>query len=273
MKKYIALALTLSLILMTGCGKQSETSYPRESETAAETIAQETVTESETTAQETVTEVETIPEEPRYVGTDEEIEEYSGEYYRLVWDNETDPKLYWIKLRKNGSVDFIYETRNTDPRAVYNGTWDVNEHGHVHLNLGKTGGTQATASETLEGNFRFLLNEQDNMNIILITGQDLIESAQGSVQTFQSVRWYSGATRLLSNPDDKNVVTFEVEGENNKWFPVTGMKSDCKFEILEDDGYRSLSLDEFIDRIGDGTFCEFALNQQSLLIKVRIVEQ
>lgn len=269
MKRYLSIILVLSVILMTGCGNRAETASPDETgETSIESTAQETVEE---------TVVETVPEEPRYVGTDEEIETYSGEYYRLIWDNETIPKIYWLKMHKDGDVDFMYETREADPCAIYSGTWDVNEHGHVHLDLDKTGGTLATASQTLEGNFRFLRNENGNTNIILITGQDLIESAQGSVQTFQSVRWFSGNVRLLSNPEDKNIVTFEVQGEGDKWFPVTGMKSDCKFEIrdgTDDSGnakYRFLSLQEFINKLdGDNTFCEFALDQHSLLIKLRI---
>lgn len=259
MKKiFFILVFAISALLLPGC---SAGTAARESTEAEETVIETTAQE---TAEETV--VETVPGETRYIGTPEEIKNYSGEWYRLVWDQETDPKLYWITLFEDGSADFMHETRNTDPHAEYSGTWEVNEHGHVHLKLEKTGGSDDSAPAALEGNFRFLRNEADNMNIILINGDDLIESAKGSVQTFQSVRRYVGNVRLLRNPADSNAVSFEIQGEGGKWFPVTGLKSDCKFETLNG----TVDLDEFISELGGyNTTCEFALNQQSLLIKVK----
>ena len=276
MKKLSVLlsAVLVSALLVTGCAGSGVAAG--EPEGASETAA---VTAAEAATEEAATEdvEETAPEETRYVGTEEEIEEYSGNFYRVVWDKEENPKLYWLTMREDGSLKYVYETRDTDPRAIYDGTWDVNEHGHVHLKMDKVGGNMATASEALEGNFRFLRNEQNSMNIILITGDDIIESAEGSVQTFLDVSWYEGQIRFKENPEDSIAVTFETLTDAGSWFPITGMKSDCKFEVqdgVDGDGnavWRTVSVYEFCEELGDReVLCRFALSQQHLLVKIQM---
>ena len=181
-----------------------------------------------------------------YVGTEEEIEQYAGSYYRSKSENNEDPDLYFLTLNKDGSAIFIHETRETNPSVEERGFWDVTDRGLIHIKL-----------ETMDSTFRFLENSSGATSIICQTGEDFVESGEdGNYASFVRLKWYTSDVKMDFGTDEDRTITVNVVGEGGKWFDCYAMKSDCRLELHSD-----------YDRQPETVIkCRYAINQNSHLV-------
>jgi len=160
-----------------------------------------------------------------YEPTDEEKELIVNEWYRSVDNGKDDIDIYWLTMDEKGYCQFMHETKNTDePIDKLEGTWTVDDHGFVQIDLGK-----------YKGKFRFLKNSSGSTNVICIDGDDFVESGdEGAYAAFVPVKWYRGDLRFIelsTNSEEDGKTFMELKGEGDNWFQLAGNDISCKFDV------------------------------------------
>jgi len=199
---------------------------------------------------------------PFYEPTDEEKELICGDWYRSKKDGGGDTDLYWLSMKEDGTCTFAHETlKSKDYIDKLDGTWFVDEHDFVNIDLGK-----------YAGKFRFIKNAYGSTNIICNGGDDFVESGdEGAYAAFVPVKWYKGNLRFVENKkaaetetqtttatasqgSTHEMITVEMQGEGDSWYRLAGVEGMCKVDVDTREGENP---------------CWLALNQNDHLV-VRI---
>jgi len=211
-------------------------------------------------------------EGPNYIPTDEEKQLICGSWYRSVEKDDGDKDLYWLTMTDKGYCAFTHETMNTDaPIDKLEGTWSVDEHGYVNIDLGK-----------YSGRFRFLKNSYGSTNIICINGDDFVESGDGGAYaSFVPVNWYKGNVRFVEATEAEkaemekkikeaaskasgsdavektpSLTYIEMQGEGDTWYRLVAVEGFCKIDVDTKEGEK---------------LCKVAINQNDHLV-VKILQ-
>jgi len=265
---FTVIVTALAVALLTACGPSQaeidesialESAQARlaeaeaESESIAESVA--AVKESIAAEEESIAAKKNRP--ANYTPTDEQKELICGDWYRSKDDGEGDMDFYWLTMDDKGYCTFAHETRNSDGYIDdLEGTWTVDDHGFVNIDLGK-----------YAGKFRFLKNAYGSTNIICQDGDDFVESGEeGEYAAFVPVKWYQGMLRFVDKkeledetasgvalPDSassnaassdasssdataseakmRDMTYIEMQGDGDKWFPLAAVTDYCKIDV------------------------------------------
>jgi|GEM_PF-4356958 len=262
MKRFLITIISIIILaaLISGCTGRSETGTGGNGalESAVSGPAE---VQSEAKSPEEMLAQKAVQPEPavHYTPTDDERTLICGDWYRSIDNGSGDKDIYWITMDDKGYCSFAHETMDSDNYIDrLDGTWDVDDHGFVNIDLGK-----------YAGKFRFLKNSYGSTNIICLDGDDFVESGEdGAYAAFVPVKWYRGKLRFADTSTasetsavsgDKGIIHVELQGEGDAWFPLAAAEGICKIDVDSRDGEM---------------LCRLALNQNDhLAVKIQEIKE